>query len=192
MIRIVTTLAAVVAALAPVSAVAQDPAEVTLHSRGHYKGARLVLDGPARAMNLPFLVKSVSISPGTSWELCSGNTFTGCRRFSQSVPAMVMTVRSARPVGTTVAVPGGTVSAQGSFEPAGPSPSLRGMASEYFVAPDRGGRRIEVNPATPDEASRRANDYCRSIGWTRSVHGDVQVAGGVGYLADVLCVRTNP
>ena len=164
---------------------------MTLYGRGHYKGPRLVLDGPARAMNLPFTVKSVNIPAGTSWELCSGNTFTGCKRFSQSVPAMAMPVRSARPVGKSVIVPGGTVTAQGAFVPPGPAPSLPRMASEFFVAPDKGGRRIQLDSTTSDEASRRANDYCRAIGWGGSAHADVQVADGIAYLADVLCTRTD-
>ena len=191
MIKTAFTFAAVLAALTPVASMAQPSPEMTLYGRGHYKGPRLVLDGPARGMNLPFTVKSVSIPAGTSWELCSGNTFTGCRRFSQSVDAMAMPVRSARPVGKSVIVPGGTVTPQGTFEPAGPSPSLRGMASEFFVAPDKGGKRIQLDSNSAEEASRRANDYCRSIGWGGSGHADVQVSGGLAYLADVLCVRTD-
>ena len=187
------TVAAGLAVLLGAQAEAQDQSagELTLYGHGHYSGPRMVLDGPARAMELPFTVKSVSVPEGTSWELCSGSTFTGCSRFSQSKPAMAMTVRSARPVGRAVAVPGGTINASGKFERAGPSPSLRGMRSEYFVAPDKHGNRIEVKPGTADEAARRATEFCRSIGWGASAHADQQVAGSSAYLVDVLCVRTG-
>jgi hypothetical protein len=140
-------------------------------------------------MTLPFTVKSIQIGPGRSWELCSGNTFTGCKRFSSSVEATAMNVRSARPVGQAVVVPGGTVTPTGTFEPAAPTPSLRGMRSEFFVAPQRKGSRIEVKPGTPEEAARQAQEYCRSIGWRSSAHADLQAANGSAFLVDVLCVR---
>ena len=140
-------------------------------------------------MSLPFTVKSVQIPEGQSWELCSGNTFSGCKRFSSSVPATAMTVRSVRPAGMAVIVPGGTVSATGVFERAPPSPSLRGLASEFFVAPDKKGNRIEVSPGTPEAASAKATEYCKSVGWGGSAHAGLQTAGGRSYLVDVLCVR---
>jgi hypothetical protein len=182
-------IAAAVAALFATEASAQDAGELTLYGRGNYSGPRLVLDGPAQKMTLPFTVKSVRVPEGTSWELCSGNTFSGCRRFSASVPATAMTVRSARPTGRAVAVPGGTVAPSGRFERAAPSPSLRGMNSEFFVAPDKGGRRIEVRPATPESAVRAASEFCRSIRWGSAAHAGLQTTGAQAYLVDVLCVR---
>ncbi|MFL6752848.1 MAG: hypothetical protein ACJ8D5_04135 [Sphingomicrobium sp.] len=180
---------AAVGALIAAEASAQDAGELTLYSRGHFMGSRLTLTEPAKAMNLPFTVKSVQVGPGRSWELCSGNTFSGCRRFSQSVDGMAMTVRSARPIGVAVAVPGGTVTPAGQFERAPPSPSLRGVSSEFFVAPARGERRIEVRPATGEEALRRASEFCRSIRWGSAGHADLQRAGASAFLVDVLCVR---
>jgi hypothetical protein len=188
---IVLNAVAALAAVVPVQAQAQEQSsgELTLYGRGHFMGPRLVLDGPASGMSLPFTVKSVKIPEGQSWELCSGNTFSGCKRFSTSNDAMAMTVRSARPAGKAVIVPGGTVSATGRFERAPPSPSLRGLASEFFVAPEKKGNRIEVSPGTPEGALAKATEYCRSVGWGGSVHGDLQTAGGRSYLVDVLCVR---
>ena len=179
----------VIAAFAPIQASAQDEASITLYSRGHFTGSSLTLTEPARGMTLPFTVKSIKIGPGRSWELCSGNTFTGCKRFSGSVEATAINVRSARPVGQAVIVPGGTVSSAGTFEPAPPTPSLRGMRSEFFVAPQRKGNRIEVKPGTPEEAARQAQEFCKSIGWRSSAHADLQAANGSSFLVDVLCVR---
>jgi hypothetical protein len=186
---ILLSAAAAALMLVAAQAEAQSSGELTLYGRGQYSGPRLILDGPARAMTLPFTVKSVQVPEGSGWELCSGNTFTGCRRFSTSVPGMAMTVRSARPVGQAVAVKGGTITAQGKFEPAPPAPSLRGMASEFFVAPQKSGRRIEVKPGTRDEALREAGEYCRSIGWGSSAYAGLQSSAGSAFLVDVLCVR---
>jgi hypothetical protein len=188
MLRILLAGAAGLATLLPTQAYAQNTGEIILYANGRYAGPHLTFDGPAQAIG-PFTARSVKLPETTSWELCSGNRFTGCRRFSQSNPGMVMTVRSVRPVGVAVAVPGGTVTASGQLEPAVPSPSLRGIASEYFIAPQANGNRIAVKPATPKEATRRAGNYCRSIGWGSSAHADLQTAGGSVYLVDVLCVR---
>lgn len=168
-------------------AMAQD-GSLILYSKGHFEGARRAISGPAQYMS-PFTVKSVAIPEGTSWELCSGNTFSGCKRFSKSDPATVLRVRSARPVGASgvAAAPGAPGAAPAAPPPPG-GPSLRGMASEYFVAPEKDGRRIEVRPATPEEMARRADDYCRSIGWRSAAHSALQPANGTAYLADLLCV----
>jgi len=185
--RILLNAAAAAMVLAGTQATAQSSSEVTLYGRGHFAGPRLTLDGPTR--ELDFTARSLNVPEGTSWELCSGNTFTGCKRFSTSVPAMVMVVRSARPVGQAVVVPGGSVSASGKFEPAPPMPSLRGLASEYFVAPQKSGRRIEVKPGTKEEALKQASEYCHSIGWGSSAYAGLQTSGGGSFLVDVLCIR---
>jgi len=184
---IVLEAAAAAMVMVGTPAAAQSKGEVTLYGHGHFTGPRLTLDGPTR--DLDFTAKSISIPEGASWELCSGNTFSGCKRFSTSMSAMVFVVRSARPVGEAVVVPGGTVSAGGRFEPAPPAPSLRGLASEYFVAPQKSGRRIEVKPGTKVEALKEATGYCRSIGWGSSAYAGLQTSGGSTFLVDVLCVR---
>jgi hypothetical protein len=158
--------------------------EVTLYSKGHFAGARQTVAGSTQRMQIPFTVKSVEISQGTDWELCTGNHFSGCHRFSKSDPAMAMSVRSARPVGA--AAEAAAAAAVANAPPGGRS--LRGMASEYFVAPEASGNRIAVRPGTAAAMSRRADQYCRSIGWRSSAHAALQAAGGTAYLADVLCI----
>jgi hypothetical protein len=180
-IRMVVTIAA--AALLGTSAYAQS-GEVTLYSKGHFAGARQTIAGSTQRMQIPFTVKSVEISQGTDWELCTGNHFSGCHRFSKSDPAMAMSVRSARPVGA--AAEAAAAAAVANAPPGGRS--LRGMASEYFVAPEASGNRIAVRPGTAAAMSRRADQYCRSIGWRSSAHAALQAAGGTAYLADVLCI----
>lgn len=181
-VMLLTIFAAAVAAQAPAA-----DNEVRLFSRGGFAGASISAVGPRRDIP-PFTVKSVQMAPGTSWELCNGETFTHCKIFSGSDKAMVMTVRSVRPVAAPIASTGavtpaglgaasnGVVSANGG--------SLRGLASEFFVTPGSGGARIAADQAS---MTARATEFCRAHGWRLSVHTRVQAVGGVTYLADVLC-----
>ena len=184
MLRTLMAGVAAIAALLPTQTYAQANREVTLFSRGHFKGARYTITEPTQ-FQVPFVMKSVVIPAGSVWEFCSGSTYSGCRQLSQSVPATVMTVRSVRPVATILpasATPsGGTLSGQ----------SLRGMASEYFVAPDEGGNRVDVQPGTTEAMSLRASEFCRSHKWRSSAYARLQSIGGRFYLADVLCSDTG-
>ncbi|MEO6256883.1 MAG: hypothetical protein ABIO69_08755 [Sphingomicrobium sp.] len=169
------------AAQAPAPAQDQANDEVTLYNKGHFKGVHTTVLGPTRFPS-PFMMKSVAIPAGKQWEFCSGNTYTGCRQFSQSVPSTVMNVRSARPVAGII--PASATEAQGLR---GTGQSLRGLASEFFVAPEQGGNRVEVQPGSAEAMSRQAIEFCRTHGWSGSAHQRLQTVGGHFYLADVLC-----
>jgi hypothetical protein len=158
--------------------------EAVMYSKGHFKGVSRTVLGPTR-FNQPFMMKSVAIPAGTQWEFCSGNTYTGCRQISQSVPAMVMNVRSARPVANII--PASATPVEQGLR--GSGQSLRGLATEFFVAPDAGGNRTEVQGGTAEAMSRAAIDFCRSRGWRMSAHQRMQSIGGKFYLADVLCAN---
>ena len=188
MVRGLVTGLAGLAALLPVEAQAEtdDEGEVILYSRGRYSGARYVLAGPQQGIRLSFSVRSVRIPEGVTWEFCTGNKFTGCRKLSQSMPALIMTVRSARPVSASASA---AATATAGLAP--PSPSLRGVVSEYFVAPEQNSRRIEVREGTADAAARRADEFCRALGWRSSAHQALQTVDGSSYLTDVLCVRSG-
>lgn len=183
MVRILIAGAAAIAVLLPAPAAAQAGGEITLFSRGHSKGARTTITGPRQHIEPARTVRSLVMTPGSQWELCSGSTFTGCRQYSRSTPAMIMTVRSVRPVAAIL--PSSTTAAGGA---AVGGRSLRGMASEYFVAPEQGGNRVEVQPGTGETMTQRATEFCRARGWRSSAHERLQSAGGRVYLADVLCV----
>ncbi|MFL6726682.1 MAG: hypothetical protein ACJ8FS_09240 [Sphingomicrobium sp.] len=182
--RILVVAAAIAGAAAGSAAAAQSNDEVVLYSQGHFKGFRMPVSGPTRSIG-ELLVKSVQIAPGSAWDLCSGSTFTGCKRFTQSNPAMVMTVRSARPVAApipaTATVSGGPLRGSGG--------SLRGLASEYFVMPDAAGNRIEVDDKVAGALLQRATEFCRTRGWRTSAYQRVQALAGRTYLADVLCTN---
>jgi hypothetical protein len=166
---------------------------LVIFSKGHFEGARQPIYGPWQHITPEFTARSVQVPEGQSWELCSGNTFTGCKEFSQSVTATVVSVRSARPVASAiVSGPGSGAGAVASLPaPDVPDRSLKGLASEYFVAPHRGGARITVQPGTAEAMRQAANDFCRSKGWRMSAYARLQKAGGAFYLADVLCADSG-
>ena len=177
--------AAAIAVLLPGQAQAQEqaPAELTMFAKGRYKGATYSVSGASQSMRIPFTVNSVQIPEGQAWELCSGNTISGCKEFTQSDPSMVMNVRSVRPVAARIT----TVDKAAGAVVTGPNPSLRGMASEFFVAPDTNGARIEVPAGTGEAMSVAAREFCRVRGWRYSVHARLQTLDGRTFLADVLC-----
>jgi hypothetical protein len=61
----------------------QQPAELVLYPKGHFKGGGYPIAGASQSMRV-FTVRSVKIPEGQSWVLCSGNTFTGCTDFQLS------------------------------------------------------------------------------------------------------------
>ncbi|MBV9527065.1 hypothetical protein [Sphingomonas sp.] len=171
-------------------ALAQSTGDVTLFSKGNFRGGGMVLSGPREKMD-PVHVESLQLPPGSAWELCSGRTFTGCKQFSQSRKSMVMTIRSARPVeGAIPESASASVGAAGEGGLRGSGASLRGLASEFFVMPDEGGNRVEVS-GTAGALSQRATDFCRAHGWRQSPYQRVQSVGGRSYLADVLCTNAD-
>ena len=191
MFRLLMSGAAATAVLLSAGAFAQasqEPdAQATLYNKTRFKGVRRTIVGPTQ-FGEPFPVRSVNIPAGTQWELCSGTKYSGCRQITQSTPSMVMTVRSARPVAAVLTSASGPAPSQSLRGGGG---SLRGIASEYFVAPDRGGNRIEVQPGTAEMMSRRAIEFCKARGWRTSAHERLQSVAGRFYLADVLCADTG-
>jgi hypothetical protein len=190
MFRTVIVGAVVLTGLIPGQAVAQAAgeqasSEFSMFSRGQYKGPRITANGARQAIDPAMTVRSVIIPPGSQWELCSGSTFTGCRQFAQSTSAMVMTVRSVRPVARVITSSG---LAPATATATGPGQSLRGWASEFFVSPDTSGERIQIQTGVNEAIAERARDFCRSRGWRAPAHQRVQTVGQLSYLADVLCV----
>ena len=182
--RIIALIAVVAGAVGGSAAMAQSSGEAALYSQGHFQGFRMPIYGPTRSMDA-IVVKSIEVPSGTAWDLCSGNNFSGCTRFTQSKDAMVLTVRSVRPVAAPI--PEGTAipSSSASETLKGSGSSLRGFSSEFFVMPADGGNRIEVGPG--GALVQRATEVCRAHGWRVSPYQREQAVGGRNYLADVLC-----
>lgn len=179
MVRSLTLIMAGVAVLLSAPALAQASGEVILYKSGNFRGPRYTITGPTQQIEVPFTVKSVQIPAGEEWEFCTGSTYSGCRRVSQSDPSILMTVRSARPAGPAAA-------AAIAAEVVATGTGIRGVASEYFISPEEGGERIAVHPGTEPA---RADEFCRARGWGSSAYQGLQRVGAAAYLADVLCVQ---
>jgi len=185
MARVLAMALAGAAVTLATAASAQATGEMTIYSKGHFKGPSLGLGGPLTHIDPPFTAKSIQITPGTAWEICSGNTFSGCKRLDKSVEAMVFSVRSARPIAPVITTSIGPGAAPGTVDL--PNQALRGFASQFFVAPNQGGRRVGVPDNKPENMRRAADEFCRAAGWRQSVHARVQQVGATYYLVDVLC-----
>lgn len=177
MFRVALTLA--LGAAQP--ALAQPADQAILFGRALFKGPAITVSGPTRSMG-GFVVKSLKLSPNSAWELCTGNTFTGCTKFSQSRSGMVITVRSARPVAPPITA--STIAPVAHLK--GSDLSLRGLGSEFFVMPQESGVRIEVDDRKKGE-SVQAAEFCRAHGWRIAAYEREQVVDDRRYLADVLC-----
>lgn len=162
----------------PASVNAQEQRQVEIYGRGAFKGPSMSFSEPTQHIDPAFTARSVRIVGNSSWELCSGNTYTGCRRVDKSTPGAVFIVRSARPVAPLIVT-----------RVSPPNQSLRGVESEFFIAPTRGHARVAVPAGHPEEMRRVANDFCRSAGWPISAHAQVQQDGPNYYLVDVLCAK---
>jgi hypothetical protein len=181
----VTTAAAMLLALSAAASDGQPNPGAQLFSSPKYAGRSLDLAGPATHLG-GMVVKSIRLPAGTSWDLCSGNTYTGCKRFSASSPAMVFVVRSARPVEAAIA--GNGAAAAGVASRGGEGPTMRGVASQFYVEPTQGGVRVEANDQAAGGEAAAALRFCQAHGWQRSAYERVQIINGRRLLADVLCV----
>jgi hypothetical protein len=180
------------AALLPAAAQAQSDSEISIYTHGHFSGPSITLSGPMRDIDPEFTAKSVKITGENAWELCSGATFTHCRRVDKSVESGVFSVRSVRPIAPVIVTRvNGAQSAPGATGGSPPNLSLRGVDSEFFVAPNRGGQRVTVSGNKPEGMRRAADEFCRNAGWRQSVHSRLQNDGGTYYLVDVLCANSD-
>ena len=188
MLKRLTFGAVVLVSLLPAPASAQQDDQATIYDKGHFKGRSITLDGPTR-LQTPFSARSIKIPQGKAWEFCDGNTFTGCKEINQSDETTIITVRSARPIAPVItsAPPSSGPAASVGTVGGGPWPTLRGLSSEYFIAPDQGGNRILVASGKSEETSRLAEEFCRQRGWRTSAYERIQSIDGRTYLADVLC-----
>ena len=149
MLKRLVFVAAMVACLLPAQASAQQDEQATLYDKGHFKGRNITLEGPTR-LQTPFAARSIKIPQGKAWELCSGNTFTGCKEFNASDEAMIINVRSARPV------------APGLRRRSGRSEAARGLRYAAFRANISSLRMLAATAFTSQAASPR-----KRPGWPR-------------------------
>lgn len=177
-------------ALQSALAQAQSDSKLTIYGEGHFRGPSASFFVPTQ--HIPeFTARSLRISGNGAWELCSGNTYTGCRRVDATRTGGVFTVRSVRPVAPVIVT---RVSGSAAGPPSASAPpnlSLRGVDSEFFVAPNQGGMRVRAAGGNPEGMRKAADEFCRNAGWRQSVHARLQSNGASYYLVDVLCSNSD-
>lgn len=165
-------------------------AEATVYRDAGYNGPAVTVTRAEYNMGLAWKVQSVRVRSG-KWQLCEEPNFRGsCWTIDRDSPMFGSAfkgrpVQSARPIG-------GSGGSWGN-EP-GRNPSLRGMASEFYPAPARGGYRVLACPtgsATSSCAQRSANEFCSAMRWRRSARQMMETVRGQVYLSDVLCTNAS-
>jgi hypothetical protein len=162
------------------------PGQLAFFSGANFQGQVFHVNGARPDLRLPYRVRSYAISPGDRWQVCANANFRSpCSEVDQSRPDRGLTalidIRSARP----------TRSSAGEFPNAGyAGPSLRGMASEFFRAPEAGGQRIlacRSGPETAACAADTAGRFCQARGYAGSAFQRLETVRRQTFLADVLC-----
>lgn len=167
------------------------PPEAIIYRDAGYQGPAVNVSEAQSNLRLAWRVNAIRVRSGR-WQLCERANYRGdCRTVDSDRPVLGtglrgITVQSMRPIG-------GSGGGSGSNEP-GRNPSLRGMASEFYPAPARGGYRVLACPtgsATANCAERNANQFCTTMGWRRSARQTMETVRQRVYLADVLCTNSS-
>lgn len=189
-------LAAVVAMGAFAPALAQDrmAPNAQFFSGLNFTGRSLTVTRDMPIFQATWQPRSVRMGGGSSWEVCDQRNFRGrCRVLSGSSANLM----SQMGLGGVASVRRANVSGPGPGPgpgPGGGGQSLKGMAAEFFPAPQAHGRRIEACNQEGGAAAcitRESDNFCRSMGYVRSRNGAAETVGGRIVLADVLCSRWN-
>jgi len=191
-LRVVLAAAIALAAAAP--AVAQDrmAPNAQFFSGTNYTGRSLTVMRETPIFAATWAPRSVRMGGGSSWEVCEQRFFRGrCTVVtgSSSNLAAQLGVRGVGSVRQASGVP--TPLPQPVPDRPG-GQSLKGMAAEFFPAPEYSGRRIDACQREGGSAAcitRESDTFCKSAGYVRSKNGAAQTVGGRIYLADVLCSR---
>lgn len=168
--------------------------EIIIHRDRNFNGPAVVERRADPNLQLPWSIGSVRVMGG-SWEFCERPNFRGaCTIVNRSVRDMReldigRRIGSVRPVAVRPQPP----IAPAPSVPAGQT-SLRGMAAEFFPAPQERGRRVLSCPnggSSANCAAETANRFCVRQGWRAARNSAQQSVRGEVYLADVLCVQSH-
>lgn len=165
--------------------------EATIYRDIRYRGPAMAVSRPDPDVRLAWPVTSVRVARG-NWQLCSEPQFRGtCFTTMASDPNIIGKLGRLNQLRSIRPVPGGG-------GPGGPGGgggrSLRGMAAEFYPAPEWRGSRVLVcqrGSANAACAAATADEFCRSAGWTASAREALETVSRRVYLADVLCSRTG-
>ena len=190
--RIILASAALLALAAPAQAQDRMAPNAQLFSAPNYQGRSLTVMRDMSTIPATWSARSIRLGGGSSWEVCELPNFRGrCTVVSGSSANLqaqigVSGVRSIRAAAVPTPLPQPV--------PGGGGRSLKGMAAEFFPAPETRGRRIEACDREGGGSAcitREADNFCKSMGYVRSRNSAAQTISGRIFLADVLCSRWN-
>ena len=194
-------LASVILLGASAPAVAQDrmAPNAQLFSATNFMGRSLTITRETPIVQASWQPRSIRMGGGSSWEVCEQRHFMGrctvltgssTNLTSQLGITRIGSIRPARPIPPNPGPGPGPLPGPGG----GGGQSLRGMAAEFFPAPESRGRRIDACNTQGGSAAcitREAANFCRSMGYVSARNSAAETVGGRIYLADVLCSRWN-
>ncbi|MCB2062880.1 MAG: hypothetical protein KDE25_05380 [Novosphingobium sp.] len=160
--------------------------EAIIYRDAGFNGPAVNVRSDKTNMGLAWRVNSIRVRSG-EWQLCERTNFRGnCRTFKADNSRILLyrgiVVQSMRPTNRPAPDP---------LVP-GNNPSLRGMGSQFYPEPARGGYRVLSCPTgggTANCAKTTAETFCKAMGWRTSLRQTMQTVNRRIYLADVLCAN---
>jgi hypothetical protein len=205
--RLSLTVIAAVAALLPAVAAGQQQERVwipgqgqgtlTLFERNNFGGQAVTFRQAEGSVRVPFQVRSIIAEGG--WRVCSDTNGRGScvwadQRYPQAdrFPGVNFTVRSVVPQSGSGGGGGGGWGGGGWNGQVG-GQTLRGIASQYWPAPEINRQRVDACPGTnngsPRCAQETAERFCSFAGWRRLQFFQQATVSRRNVLADVLCTN---
>lgn len=192
-------LASVILLGASAPAMAQDrmAPNAQLFSGANYTGRSLTIMRETPIIQASWAPRSIRMGGGSSWEVCEQRYFRGRCTILTGSSTNLMQQLGISGIGSIRPAPGGPApptTPPGGGGGGGGGQSLKGMAAEFFPAPEYRGRRIDSCNSQGGSAAcvaREADTFCKSIGYVRAKNSAAETVGGRVMLADVLCSRWN-
>ena len=204
--RLSLTVIAAVAALLPAVAAGQQQERVwipgqgqgtlTLFERPNFGGAAITFRQSEGQARVPFTVRSIIAEGG--WRVCSDTNGRGScvwadRRYPDAFrdPGLNFSVRSVVPQNAGGGSGGGWGGGGWNGQVGGQT--LRGIASQYWPAPEIDRRRVDACPGNNNGSPRCAEDtaerFCNFAGWRRVQFFQQVTVSRRNVLADVFCTN---
>ena len=191
-VRVMAAAAIVLAATAPAAAQDRMAPNAQFFSGANYTGRSLTVTREMPIFAATWAPRSVRMGGGSSWEVCEQRFFRGRCTVVTGSSSNLMAQLGVRGVGSVRQASGVPTPLPQPVPDRPGGQSLKGMAAEFFPAPEYGGRRIDACQREGGGAAcitREADNFCKAAGYVRAKNGAAQTVGGRIYLADVLCSK---
>ncbi|WP_332770952.1 beta/gamma crystallin-related protein [Phenylobacterium sp.] len=197
--RILLTSILVLGASAPALAQDRMAPNAQLFQNPGYQGRSLTVLRDMPIIPASWTPRSIRVRGGSSWEVCEQRFFRGrCKVLTGDTPNVLQHFGLSG-VGSIRQASGGAVPLPEPIPDPGQGGggygrSLKGMAAEFFPAPQSRGRRIDACDRQGGSAAcvaREAETFCKAAGHVSAKNSAAETVGGRIYLADVLCSRWN-